>query len=138
MLQEIGTKLLRQDKYQCLKTGEELPDAIKKLLGQEKDLRSQVLFTVADANASNASLKGMDMIAQIGLKNGWLFRSPEQAVTKYTNPKKIGKIEQLGALKSELEDLFLFLQILNIFLMLKQERMEKIGYLIMLLKEIEI
>ena len=106
VLQEIGTKILRQDKYQFLKTGEELPGAIRKLLGQEKDLRSQVLFTVADANASNASLKGMDMIAQIGLKNGWLFRSPEQAMTKYTNPKQIGKIEQLGALKSELEDLF--------------------------------
>ena len=67
VLQEIGTKLLRQDKYQFLKTGEELPDVIKKLLGKEKDLRSQVLFTVADANASNASLKGIDMIAQIGL-----------------------------------------------------------------------
>ena len=39
MLQEIGTKILRQDKYQFLKTGEELPDVIKKLLGQEKDLK---------------------------------------------------------------------------------------------------
>ena len=46
------------------------------------------------------------MIASIGLKNGWLFRTPEQAMTKYTNPVKIGKIEQLGALKSELEELF--------------------------------
>ena len=106
VLQEIGTKLLRQDKYQFLKTGEELPDVIKKLLGKEKDLRSQVLFTVADANASNASLKGVNMIASIGLKNGWLFKSPEQAVTKYSNPVKIGKIEQLGALKSELEELY--------------------------------
>ena len=106
VLQEIGTKLLRQDKYQFLKTGEELPVAIRKLLGQEKDLRSQVLFTVADANASNASLKGMDMIAKIGLKNGWLFKSPEQAITKYSNPVKIGEIKQIGALKSELEELF--------------------------------
>ena len=106
VLQEIGTKLLRQDKYQFLKTGEELPDVIKKLLGKEKDLRSQVLFTVADANASNASLKGMDMIAKIGLKNGWLHYTPEQAMTKYTNPVQIGKIEQLGALKSELENLW--------------------------------
>ena len=38
VLQEIGTKLLRQDKYQFLRTGEELPDIIKKLLGKEKDL----------------------------------------------------------------------------------------------------
>ena len=106
VLQEIGTKLLRQDKYQFLKTGEELPDVIKKLLGKEKDLRSQVLFTVADANASNASLKGMDMIAKIGLKNGWLHYTPEQAMTKYTNPVQIGKIERLGSLKSELEQLY--------------------------------
>ena len=108
VLQEIGSdkKFLRQDKFRFLKTGEELPDAIKKLLGKEKDLRSQVLFTVADANASNAGLKGMDMIASIGLKNGWLFKSPEQAITKYTNPVKIGEIKQLGALKSELENLW--------------------------------
>ena len=86
--------------------GEELPDVIKKLLGKEKDLRSQVLVTVADANASNASLQGMDMIAKIGLKNGWLHYTPEQAMTKYTNPVQIGKIEQLGALKSELENLY--------------------------------
>ena len=106
VLREIGTKLLRQDKYQFLKTGEELPDAIKKLLGKEKDLKSQVLFTVSDTIASNASVKGFNMIANVGLKNGWLFKTPEQAMTKFTNPVQIGKIERLGALKSELEQLY--------------------------------
>ncbi len=106
VLQEIGTKLLRQDKYQFLKTGEELPDAIKKLLGKEKDLRSQVLFTVSDTIASNASAKGFNMIANIGLKNGWLFKTSEQAMTKFTSPVQIGKIDRLGALKSELENLY--------------------------------
>ena len=65
VLKDIGAKLLRQDKYQFLKTGEELPDVIKKLLGKEKDLRSQVLFTVSDVIASNASKNGFDMIARI-------------------------------------------------------------------------
>ncbi len=47
---------------------------------------------MADANASNASLKGMDMIASIGLKNGWLFKTPEQAHNKIcTNPVQIRK-----------------------------------------------
>ena len=108
MLQDIGSgkSFLRMDKMKFLKTGEEFPDVIKKLLGKEKDLRSQVLFTVSDVIASNASKKGFDMIAQIGLKNGWLFRTPEQAITKFTNPQRIGKIERLGGLKSELEQLW--------------------------------
>ena len=29
-----------------MKTGEELPDVIQKLLGKEKDLKSSVLYTV--------------------------------------------------------------------------------------------
>ncbi len=97
---------LRMEKLQFLKTGEELPDVIKKLLGKEKDLRSQVLFTVSDVIASNASKNGFDMIARIGLKNGWLFKTPEQAITRFKNPQQIGQIERLGGLKSELEQLW--------------------------------
>ena len=108
MMQDIGsgTSFLRMDKMKFLKTGEELPDVIKRLLGKEEDLKSQVLFTVSDIIASNASKKGFDMIAQIGLKNGWLFRTPEKAITKFTNPQRIGKIERLGGLKSDLEQLW--------------------------------
>ena len=40
------------------------------VLGQEKDLNSQVLFTVSDAVASNAKKMGYDMVAKIGLNNG--------------------------------------------------------------------
>jgi hypothetical protein len=46
------------------------------------------------------------MIAQIGLKNGWLFWTPEQAAAKFVGSRQIGKIERLGALKSELEELY--------------------------------
>jgi hypothetical protein len=40
ILKKIGTKILRDDKYRFLKTGEELPDVIKSLLGQEKKFKN--------------------------------------------------------------------------------------------------
>ena len=106
ILQNIGTKDLRRDQFAFLKTGEELPDVIRKLLGEEKDLKAQVLFTVADVNASLATKKGFDMIANIGKKNGWLFTSEDAAKTKFVTPVKIGEIPRLGSMKSELEKLY--------------------------------
>ena len=47
MLQGISKYDLRSDKI--LKTGEELPDAIKKLLGQEDNLKASVLQTTSHA-----------------------------------------------------------------------------------------
>ena len=65
---------LRLDNMKFLKTGEELPKVIRQLLGEQKDLRSQVLFTASDAASTVAYQQTYDRIAQIGLKNGWLFR----------------------------------------------------------------
>ena len=106
ILQDIGSKELRMDKFKFLKTGEELPDAIKKLLGEEKDLRSQVLFTVTDAVTTTANKKGFDRIAEIGKKNGWLFDSVDAAKTKFVNPVQISEIKNLGSMSSELEKLY--------------------------------
>ena len=106
ILQDIGSKELRMDKFKFLKTGEELPDAIKKLLGEEKDLRSQVLFTVTDAVTTTANKKGFDRIAEIGKRNGWLFDSVDAAKTKFVNPVQIGEIKNLGSMSSELEKLY--------------------------------
>ena len=110
VLQKIGSdeNLLRMDKFKFLKTGEELPQAIRKLLGQEKDLKSQVLFTVSDAIAANAKKKGFDMIAQIGLKNGWLYRTAAEAKPRFVNAQKISgtDLNRLGGLKSQLENLW--------------------------------
>ena len=36
-LKEIGTRILLNDKFKFLKTGEELPDQIKNLLGPERN-----------------------------------------------------------------------------------------------------
>ena len=75
ILKNIGVNILRNDKYKFLKTGEELPDAIKNLLGQEKNLKASILFTTTDVVAANAQKRAADFIAKAGLKNGWLFRS---------------------------------------------------------------
>ena len=91
VLQKIGSdeNLLRMDKFKFLKTGEELPQAIRKLLGQEKDLKSQVLFTVSDAIAANAKKMGFDRIAAIGLKNKWLYNTAAEAKPRFVNAQQI-------------------------------------------------
>mgnify|MGYP003145872673 CR=1 FL=1 len=110
ILQKIGSdeNLLRMDKFKFLKTGEELPQAIRKLLGQEKDLKSQVLFTVSDAIAANAKKKGFDMIAQIGLKNKWLYNTAAEAKPRFVNAQQIKAtdLDRLGGMKSTLENLW--------------------------------
>ena len=110
ILQKIGSdeNLLRMDKFKFLKTGEELPQAIRKLLGQEKDLKSQVLFTVSDAIAANAKKMGFDRIAAIGLKNGWLYKTAAEAKPRFVNAQQIKAtdLDRLGGMKSTLENLW--------------------------------
>ena len=111
-LQQIGTEQLRnvaekgKYDYRFLKTGEELPKVIKQLLGEEKNLRSQVLMTASDAVSSSASKLGFDRMAEIGLENGWLFRSKELARTKYTGAEEITKVKHIGMLKTKLQGLY--------------------------------
>ena len=111
-LQRIGVEQLRnvaekgKYDYRFLKTGEELPKVIRQLLGEEKNLRSQVLMTASDAVSSSATKLGFDRIAEIGLKNGWLFRSKELARTKYTGAEEITKIRNVGMLKTKLQGLY--------------------------------
>ena len=65
-----------------LVTGDELPAAIKKLLGEEKNLRSSLLQTTGNIIASTSQKKALDQIADMGLSNGWLFRTKEEALGK--------------------------------------------------------
>ena len=106
-LREIGTKILREDKYKFLKTGEELPVVIQNLLGKEKNLKSSILYTTSEMIANMANKRAADYIAQSGLKNGWLFRNYEEALAKgFTNAQKIIKIPKLGVMNSELNNLY--------------------------------
>jgi|MDTB01.3.fsa_nt_gb hypothetical protein len=102
-LKEIGTRILQNDKYRFLKTGDELPDEIKNLLGPEKNLKASVAYTTSEAIASMANKKAADYIAQSGLKNGWLFDTLEDAVNAgFIGAQKITKVPRLGIMKSQL------------------------------------
>ena len=101
-------QLLRFKDYRFLKTGEELPDAVKNLLGAEKNLKASVGGTTAEMISAIANKKAADFIAQSGLKNGWLFNSAEEAINKgVLTPKLISKVPRLGVhMKSKLTQLF--------------------------------
>jgi len=63
---------------------------------------------VSDAIAANAKKMGFDMIAKIGLKNGWLYRTAAEAKPKFVNAQQIlaTDLKRLGGMKSELENLW--------------------------------
>tara|TARA_R100001126_G_scaffold15807_1_gene7239 strand:- start:160 stop:4542 length:4383 start_codon:yes stop_codon:yes gene_type:complete len=115
-LRDIGTKVLLSDKYKYLKTGEELPDAIKNLLGVERDLKASVAYTTAEAISSMANKRAADLIAKSGLENGWLFRNIEDATNAgFIGAKQIKEVPRLGIMKSELQDLFTSPEYVNMF-----------------------
>jgi len=105
LLQRISKKDLRMDKL--IKTGEELPDAIKKLLGEQDDLKSSVLTTVNHAIVNTTNKKLADRLATLGLKEGWLHRSREAAIAKgVLDPYRIQAPQSLGLLNTRLNNLF--------------------------------
>ena len=102
-LRDIGTKILLNDKFRYLKTGEELPDAIKNLLGPERNLKASVAYTTAEAISSMANKRAYDYIANSGLKNGWLFNSLEDARNAgFLDAQQIKSAPRLGIMKSNL------------------------------------
>ena len=89
-LQYIAKNKLYLDNIK-VKTGQELPDVIKKLLGEEKNLKSEVLSTANQAIVHTTNKVLGDNLAKMGLKIGpykntagpqWLFRSKEEAIAK--------------------------------------------------------
>ena len=106
-LKEIG-KLINFKDYKILKTGEELPTAVKNLLGAEKNLKSSVSLTVSEMISAAANKRAFDLIAKSGLDNGWLFRSASAARNAgVLDAQKITTIPRLGnTLKSEITELF--------------------------------
>jgi len=107
VLKYIGQEILRDKKYKFLKTGEELPDAIRKLLGEEMNLKAAIMFSTTDAVAGLAQKRAADFIAQSGLKNGWLFKDKASAITKYPAAQRIEILPQLGNhMKTDLVGLY--------------------------------
>jgi len=99
-LKNIGKEILKLDK--SILSGDELPVTIRKLLGEEKNLKSSVLQTTSSFLTQTINKKLYDDIAKIGLKEGWL------KLSKGLNPnvQKIGKISDLGLMDSEINKLY--------------------------------
>ena len=105
LLQNVSKNQLRSDKL--IKTGEELPDAIKKLLGEENNLKSSVLQTTSHAITQSVNKQTLDKLARIGLDEGWLYKTEQDAIAKKAfNASKIGDLQSLGILKSSISKLY--------------------------------
>jgi len=105
LLQNVSKNQLRSDKL--IKTGEELPDAIKKLLGEENNLKSSVLQTTSHAITQSVNKQTLDKLARIGLDEGWLYKTEQDAIAKKAfDASPIGKLQSLGILKTSMSKLF--------------------------------
>ena len=107
ILKYISQKIMQGKQYKFLKTGEELPKAIRDLLGQEKNVKFSVLTTGMDIVNQNMAKVAADHMAKQGLKEGWLFTSREAARNTYIKPAQIRRIPRMGDyLKTDLEGLW--------------------------------
>ena len=101
LLQRIGKHDLSMTKP--IRSGEELPTAIKRLLGEEDDLRASVLTTASHAITNTVNKRMADRLAAIGVKEGWLFKSREAAkAAGVLDPYKIIPPQSLGLLQTRL------------------------------------
>ena len=95
MLQRIAKTDLGMD--DLIKTGDELPAAIKKLMGEEKSLKASVLTTSSHAITNTVNKRMADRLAAIGIKEGWLFKSREAAkASGMLDPHRIIAPKSLG------------------------------------------
>jgi len=105
VLRKVGERLNLEN---FLKQGEELPNVINKLLGQEKNLRNNVLFTTANMMSSVSNKQMYDSLARVMLKEGQVFTSAAAArAAKGTSEVvQIGRINGMSGLKTKLSDLY--------------------------------
>ena len=111
-LRKIGINFLRDDKYKFLKRGEELPDVIRKLLGERPSLRSQVLTTTAEMMGQVYTKRGYDALAKILQDSGHLVKTEAQAM-KWPGYQRVTKIPGLGVLSSDIQGLFGSMELVN-------------------------
>ena len=79
----IVANALKMDKNKIksagVRIGEQFPDFVKRTLGEAKDYRSAVLDTVIQNSKTIYDKKLFDNLLKEGLKNRWIFTSPEAA-----------------------------------------------------------
>jgi hypothetical protein len=94
---------------QLIATGEELPDVLRKFLGEEKSLKNQVLQTISSISTQNASRTTYDRLATTLKNSGLAFETEEAAKAAFKSEKIINigpKLPGLGLLKSSISDLY--------------------------------
>jgi hypothetical protein len=90
-----------------VRTGDELPDAIKKLLGEENNLKAAVFTTTSHAITQATNKKLFDRVAALGIKEGWLFKDEARANARgILDAEKINHVPGLGFLGSRLDKLY--------------------------------
>jgi hypothetical protein len=103
-LKMISKKQLRLK--DVVRTGDEMPDAIKKLLGEENNLKAAVMTTTSHAITQATNKKLFDRVAALGIKEGWLFKDEARANARgILDAQKIGNVPGLGFLSSRLSNL---------------------------------
>ena len=107
VLQYIARENLKMDDL-VVQTGEELPDVIRKLMGEENNLRASVMTTATDLASQTANLQMYDKLTDLGLREGWLFRSADEAIAAgVVTPKLIGpRLPGLGKLNSKISEAY--------------------------------
>ena len=105
ILRRVGEKFQLEG---FLKRGENLPDEIAKLLGQERNLRNNVLFTTSSMMTAVANKQMYDSLARIMLKQGQVFTSEAAAKATKEGARivQIGKLDGMQGLKSEFSNLW--------------------------------
>ena len=105
-MEKIGLKHLRNDKFKFLKKGELLPTAIRKLLGERPDLKSQIGNTGMEMVSEIVTKRQYDKMAKYLLDNKLGFRTEAEAIPFIIGAKQIFKIPRLGVLPSDIVGLY--------------------------------
>jgi len=99
-----------------IKTGEELPTAIKRLLKEENNLKSAVLTTSSHAITQTVNKKLFDRLAALGVKEGWLFKEEARGTARgILDVEKIKHVPGLGFLGSRLDKMYASKQVAEAF-----------------------
>ena len=113
ILTSIAKRKLNMDKF--IATGEELPDVIRKLLGEENNLRNTVLQTVSILKTQSTNKAMFDRLAEVLIRQKQLFKTRQQAERGLNIPREGGKIRRIplsveipgvGLMKTKLSGLY--------------------------------
>ena len=114
VLKKISKEQLRLK--DIIKTGEELPTAIKRLLKEENNLKSAVLTTSSHAITQTVNKKLFDRLAALGVKEGWLFKDEARGTARgILDVEKIKHVPGLGFLGSRLDKMYASRQVAEAF-----------------------